>query len=75
MTVFTRRNELVGWATWSLLKWRARRAAALKKQRRKRMLAAVFAILSAIGAIGLVRWWRSGGPPDEWTPPASDDTL
>ena len=69
MTIFNRRNAMLGWATWTVSKKYAERkaksAAAAKRGRSKKAL--VFGALAAAGAF--VLFWRHKGD-DELPPPA-----
>jgi hypothetical protein len=69
VTIFNRRNAMLGWATWTVTKKYAERkaksAAAPEGRRSKKAL--VFGALAAAGAVLL--FWRHKGD-DELPPPA-----
>ena len=65
--MFSRRNAMLGWAMWSLAKWRLRRAPR-KEPRRRRGILRVAVALAVFGALAAVWAKRSRGttaPPAE----------
>jgi hypothetical protein len=72
--ILNRRNAMLGWAVWTIVRHQAKRKAKRTmhldgEPRRGKGLALVGAALAAVGVFVLWRKLRGGGEAEEWIPP------